>query len=680
MRKLLVFYIGLSLILFSCKKDKFNHQSEWLSPIMKTSMGLSDLQFDSLITTNADSTVDLVFTYSEKLDSLLSILDVPDSLSEVSFSLTQLVLEDRSFADTLTLREMYPPIILYNGQEVELEAQNITADNGTTLDVTEEFFETATFKEGFLDIKIDNDLPVEAELIEFELLNADDQSVVVSGTFNNIPAFGSDSQTFDLAGKTVNGVLEAKVKRIKTKASNGKVLIDITKGLILNLNVRDLKPLSATAIFPAQNLIEKKDETTYNFKGPEITVMRLKQGFVTMKVFSTIEEEIILEYIVPQSKHVQTKEQIKRTFVIPPSKNGVPSEIDQNFSIGNYEILYKGQDPNKAPFTNTFYSELNARIEYTGEVRSLALSDSIFVQFGLVDVVPELAIGGFGQNSYVFQDTQDLKPMKNIYGRLNLDDARLSVIFENAFGIEADFTINSIVGENTRSGKSVKLVSTDIGVPYRIERGINVTPSIRPFTKKVTFNKSNSNLKLFFENLPDRIRPSFKVLTQPDGHNNFTDFAFFDSYLQSSVELKVPLRMALEDLKIVKTTPFAIEDPAIQNIRSANFKMRVINSYPWEMDLYLEFLDDQGTVLTTLFGNQGGLIEPGFIDQNSGRVLEPKENILEVEVNPEKMRWVKEATQIRVSGTFNTPGNQRYQLYDFYNIDIKLIADFIYEN
>ena len=124
----------------------------------------------------------------------------------------------------------------------------------------------------------------------------------------------------------------------------------MNKGLILGAQRRDLKPESATAIFPAQNLIEKEEETTYNFGGPEITLMRLRGGDVIMTVYSTIEEEIIFDYEVPESKHVQTKENIHKIFKIPPAENGVPSKFTERFPIGDYEILYKGKDPYNPAF------------------------------------------------------------------------------------------------------------------------------------------------------------------------------------------------------------------------------------------------------------------------------------------------------------------------------------------
>ena len=129
-----------------------------------------------------------------------------------------------------------------------------------------------------------NDLPVVAEVLEFELRNNDDKSVVVAGVFNNLQPNSGYTDSFSLADKKVNGVLELIVKRVKTSESNGQVLVNVYKGIRTEISVRDLKPRSATAVFPAQNLIDQNNEIEYYFGGAEFTQVKLKSGFIKLKV------------------------------------------------------------------------------------------------------------------------------------------------------------------------------------------------------------------------------------------------------------------------------------------------------------------------------------------------------------------------------------------------------------
>lgn len=678
-RSLYLFLISM-LVFSACKKEKFIYESEWLTPLFNTSLGIEDVIVDSSLVKNADNSFDLVLKHEEKIDSLLDILEVPDSVDEVSVSLTQLILDDRTYTDTLTLVEMYPPAILLNGQTTTLDPQDITSDKGTTIDVSEQFFQTATFNEGYLDITIYNDLPVDIETIEYELVNFDDRGVIISDAFSDLEAFTSVSETYDLAGKTVDGKMDALLKRIKTKASNGDVLIEANKGIRVELKVRDLKPQSATAIFPAQNLIEREDETTYNFGGPMITTMFLLEGEVEMKVFSTINEAIILEYEVPQSKHKVTGESIKKTFVIPPAKNGVPSEVDQSFPIKDFEITYKGKDKSVPPFYNTFYSTLTARIEYTGEVRTLSLEDSVYIRFGLVNVKPDLAIGDFGKKTYTFSDPLDVPLFKDMDGAISLDDASLILGFENTFGIEASIDIDGVEGINSRNGKSVAIASTNLNDEIFIPRAVNILTGVRPASKTVEFNKSNSNLKLFLENTPDRVKPKFTVTTRPYGSNNLTDFAFYHSYMKTSVNLQVPLNVGMQDLTLVRKQAFDWKDEDLNELKSGKFRLKVGNSFPWSASMKIEFMNDAGEVLKTYLGTADDLVKAGNIDQQTAKVISESESELEFDLAQEDILKLKEATQIRITAVFNTLNGNRYKIYDDYSMDLKLIGDFIYEN
>ena len=224
-------------------------ESEWLAPVLKTSISLEDMIPDSLIHENSDKTLDLIYEHAYAIGNLEDVLVVPDRTETTEVTLSSLVLDDREFIDTLTLLEIYPLSIIYDGKLAPLPEQNITTNESTTLDVSEQFFTTATFVSGFIDITISNDLPVNAEIMEFELLNESDKSVILNGVFTNLAPNTSETQSFPLAGKTVNGVLELTVKQVKTSASDGDVLVDVSKGIRTTLKVRDLKPQVATAIF-----------------------------------------------------------------------------------------------------------------------------------------------------------------------------------------------------------------------------------------------------------------------------------------------------------------------------------------------------------------------------------------------------------------------------------------------
>ncbi len=680
MKKQFAIILLLTIVLIGCKKEKFRTDSQWLTPVVKTNLNLGNLIPDSSLQINADKTANFVLQEEYGISSLEDVLVVPDRVETIEVTLSSLVLEDREFTDTLTLAEMYPASLLLNGQTTTLPAQDINSSNGTVIDVTEEFFTTATFNEGFIDIEVHNDLPVEAEIIEFELLNNDDKSVILSGVINNLPAFGSDTQTHSLAGKTVDGVMEMNVTRIKTLASPGPVLIEAHKGLRTKFSVRGLKPQVATAIFPAQNLITKEDETLYNFGGAELTRIIVKEGDILMKVESTIEEAIILDYSVPNSSKQGEPGFIQKEWTIPPAPPGDKVIVEERFPIDGFDIILKGEDNYSHPLFNHIYNVLIARIEYSGIERTLSLDDKIKIEFGLVDIKPHLVTGDPGLHQFNVADTIGLDFFKRVGGEVSLEDATFEIDIENSFGIEALININSIVGSNNRAQRNVGLISPEISNPIFLNKAINNTEFI-PDTVSIVLDKSNSNLKQFLENLPDEIKPDMSATIRPNGTVNQSDFAFDHSSVTAKFTLNIPIAIGLDKLTLVTKEPIDLfKNEELDQVKEATITIDAKNGFPISATVELEFLDENENLLLTLFTAGSNLIEAAEEDPLAGKVTEKMESEISTVIDPAKMQILRDAAYVRIKTMFDTEDAARFRIYDDYDIDLKLITEITYES
>jgi hypothetical protein len=676
-----------SLVLFyllfaGCAKEKFSSESNWLAPLIETELTLGNLIPDSLIRKNNDNTIDIVFEEAYGITSIQDILVIPDRIDSIEVTLSSLVLEDRSFIDTLTLQEIYPASVFLNGQKADLPAQDVQTNQGTKLDVSKEFFSTATFVQGWIDITISNDLPVTAELMEFELINDDGtNTVVASGTFTDLAPNTTQTQSYTLAGKTVKGKLELRVKRVKTKASDEPVLIDIKKGLRITFGVRGLKPQSATAVFPAQNLVERNDETTYSFGGAELTQVNVKTGSILMKVESSIEEAIILQYKIPQSSSPGQSGPIYKEWKIPAAPKGQRIFIEERFPIDGFVIHLYGEKNSVAPYFNHVYNELAAKIEYTGIERTLSLSDKIKIEFGLVDVIPELVIGDPGLHNFTIKDSLELPALKNFKGNLSLEDASLELNFYNSFGIESLITTNEIIGQNTGSNKNVKLTSPALSTPILLKRAVNLGTSVKPDEQTLILNKGNSNIKQFIENLPDQIVPNIQVKVRPNGTLNQSDFAFDYSKLLVNFKLEVPLIVGLEDLTVTETRKSNLfEYEQISNVKEAKLSVLASNDFPIEAVLELTFLDDNGVIMATAFKGENNSIEEAETDPITGKTSSARQSELVAKLSRSDMLAIQNATQIRITGCFSTTDAKRYKMYSDYRIKLKIVSDITYEN
>lgn len=672
----------MASLLWGCKRDlETTWDAEYATPVAHAEMDLGDLIGDSLLVKKGDNSLDLVYDYQLAVDSIDRYLAVPDTLQSKSVTLAKIVLDNRTLSDTITLGEIYPLSKLLDGQTQTLPAfDQDGSNNKQEIDVTKQFFKQAKFKEGFIDMTLSNDLPVEAEKIVFQLLNKLDNAVIVYDSFLNVLPNTSVKTTKSLAGKKIDGVLIGVVKRIKTKASDNPVVIDSKKGIRLDLAIRDLEIEYATAIFPAQNLVEENQEVQYSLGGAQITYMELNSGYVVMEVFSNVQEEIILDYKIPNSmKNFNKSDYVRQTVKVPPAPKGSYSKVIKKFPLDGYQVFYRGKNPDLPPFKyNTVYSEFTAQIEYSGIERTLSLSDSVYVRFGLTDIKPKLAIGDFGIHYFNFEEKQPVKFFENVKGNISLEDVKMALVFKNTFGIQADINVDNITGVNTRTNTSVKLISSSLPSTFLVDRAKN-NPFI-PFVYPILFDKSNSNLKQFLENLPDRIDSKFGMEVRKRGSQDYTDFVFDTSKLTVNLQLQMPVQFGSDGLELSQLQAFNFMGfKNADQIKSGVLKLDISNGYPFEATCDIEFLDERGLVLTTLYeAGKTQTVLPGNIDGN-GIVTSATSSQLFVEISAPKMQIIKNAKKIRIKTKFETPGGNRYKIYSNYKFGVKLKGNFVYE-
>ncbi len=669
------------IVLCSCRKEKFTSESNWITPVLETELSLGDIIPDSLSRTNSDNSIDIVYETSYGVSSVSDIVQIPDTVEVSEVSLSSLTLDDRSFIDTLTLLELYPASALFHNQTTTLPGQDIQTEEGTVVDVTEEFFTTATFVSGFIDITIFNDLPVVAEVLEFELRNDDDKSVIVNGVFNNLQPNSSVSDSYSLADKKVNGILELIVKRVKTLDSDGPVLVDVYKGIRTEISVRDLKPKSATAIFPAQNLIDKKDEVEYYFGGAEFTQVKLKSGFIKLKAESTVEEAIVLDYSLPNSfKNGEPGTPLSKTWTVPPAKKGEKIFVEEMFPIGGYTIYFWGKSNLENPTFNHVYTELIARIEYSGILRTLSLEDKIRVELGLVDLIPELIIGDPGRHELSSNDTVGLKLFDNISGNLSLEDAKMNLNFYNSFGIETLLDVKEIKGQNTRNGKSLKLISSELLNPILLKKAVN-NPPLVAYEYDVVLDKSNSNLKQFLELMPNKLMPEIEAVVRPNGTINQNDFAFDVSELLVNIRFEMPLKFGLDNLTVAVNESVAFfSDEKVDNIKGGQLILKLINDFPISGRIKMVFKDEMGEQLFELFSGDNYEMTAAEVDPQTNKTKAPIESELIATITKNQAKQLSQIKSVDLEVYLNTEDAKRHLMFSDYTINAKLISDFIYEN
>lgn len=675
------FYLFVLLVLsmFSCSKET-TWNSIYKVPLASGNLGFSDLSADSSVRSNDSGLIVLEFNKQISLDSLGSILTVPDTVSQRVANLQSLKLEDKELNDTIPLKDLYPQSIFLDGQSVQLPSLEITQATTQNIDVSETFFKEAIFSKGIMKISIFNDLPVGIEVLEFSLKNASNGEVIAKDTFKNIAPSTYQIKSFDLANKKVEGILNGEVSYVKTKASVGNVVVEVNKGIRVKIEVLDLNPISATAVFPAQNLITDVQSIYYDLGGPELTFMALRSGKILIDAVSTIEEEIVLSYDIPYSEDTKRNMQpISIQQNVPPAPPNGISNFQSTYDVGKLTgVSLKDSQQNVFPVpTNTIYNIFSSRMVYSGKMRSISLEDSVLVTFGFVNMVPELAIGNFLTKNYRLIQSNQLSDNK-FFGEISLESARVNLLITNSYGIQSELKINEIVGYNSQTKNSVVLSAPALEKTLLIDGASN--PPLRPYVLSIPLDQSNSNIKPFLENIPNEISIDASALTAPNGHNDYTDFAFYDSDLTLDLQVEIPMIFNAKNFGFEQRISLEkLDYDIMNNIEGGQLILEAENTLPFDLQSRFVFYNEIGDSLFSLQPIEtNSYIASGKIDTQTKEVKESSFSTVLYPMQGWQILLLKKATEVKIRLELNHQNFEKYPVYDTGKLDFQLKGDFNY--
>lgn len=609
MKKLLLLVLlGFVVILNSCRREDVrpSWDTEILTPLLKGSLSINDILSDTLLSANADSSIKLVYQshlYDFTVDSLFEFFDT--SITK-SYKLDSINLINQNIIYPITLGEICKNlgivgivILSQNGNSIPIPAfgpfssgaQQINADT---------LFQTMTLITGFLDITLDNGLPIDVTNVGFVLQNTSNGDTIVYGVFPVIPAGSSVTQSYPLDGKTVEGNMTANLINLSSPGSNGvAVLIDTSDALVANLSVHDLKPLTATAIFPAQNLVDKSQKTILKGLPVELTGARARSGQISVAMYSTLQDSVKFIYELTSASLNGVVFSVSKT--LPPAPpNGVSSYIDSR-DFSGYEIDFTG--PN-GDTVNTMFNVFKARIDSTGQMRTISLTDSFYASIGFVNIRPEYAKGYLGNDTFAIGPAS--VPVA-LFDKFNVDqfgieDISLSVSSSNGIGIDGAVTINQLQSINTKKNSTVTLSGAAIANPIAITRATDNNGNL-PVTYTNTtllLNNANSNAKAFVENLPDQVNYSLNLITNPAGNKNYTDFVYASDGIKFDLNLEIPLSLIAGNLNLADTLDFVINEVDLSQITGGTMTLIAKNGFPLEANVQLYMLNESGTIIDSL--------------------------------------------------------------------------------
>lgn len=680
-------FCAVVLLFVSCKKhieSRPSWDTEILAPLLQSSLTLDDLLADSLLQTNGDHSLSLVLSnklYGASLTDLA--VKIPDTTIKVGFSLGTINLSNKTLTFNYTLGAMCQQlgdtgaiIIAFNTLQLLVPALTNISTPDNDLDATQ-FFQSADVESGYIDLSLSNGLPLTMASIVFQVKNKIDQQVITQDTFLNLLPNQTQTKAIDLSGKHVEGTLVAKIINMETLEDY--VTIDTSDALTMTMVAHDIKVNSATAVFPAQNLIDNNNPTTYSLSGgAQLNKLRIKSGMLTINIQSSIAQQSHFEYTLPSATNANG-DFISLNHDLPPAPPNGTSSFSQSFNLSGYVFDLTGLSGTEH---NTFYSHLVASIDSTGELVTISKEDSIFIAYELKDIVPDYISGYVGQQIVnVGPEITSFTAFKNIRGgSLSLESVDVDLTIRNGIGVQGRINLNSLTSINSSTGNQVGLTWSKLGQPLNIPPATDnpLIPSVTSFV----LNNSNSNMASLVSNLPDQLKYSLDVFINPFGNTSgFHDFAYDSSELEADLDVIIPLSLVASDLVLVDTLQFSLgeNEPGDAAIKEGTFNLIIYNGFPISASPQLYFCDADFHLIDSLFTSTQ--IVPAGVLNDQCLVSEQTKSVLTVAIDEARMQRLRATSKAILVSKFNTashPGCSFLKIYDHYSMDVKLTGLFTF--
>ena len=684
--KAIVGILFIAGIHFSCRREfeKPRWNTQVLAPLVKSKLTIADIIKDTTqIRTEVDHSISLVnrqeiFSYT--IDSLVS-LEAPQYRKTVKLS--SLVLSDQTITRRVSLGEIAmqlkaqgnplgDQIILASrlGFPIPFPGVNDITAGPINIDANQ-FFETADLLSGQMLVSVQNGLPLTISNLQFSLNNAIPPSQITSQTFTNILSNTTQTKTQDLAGKTIGSSIEASIDDMDIAA--GTVIIDTSDALLITLSIKNIKVSSATAIFPAQDVVnDTVDVELESLDNVELTSTIIRQATVRADIYSTADDTVRFTYEIPSA--TQNGHTFQFEAIVPPAPVNGTSHAVYNTDFSGYLLDLTGKN---GDLYNTFSNVLIGKIKYTGQLVTLSLQDSLDITLTLVDPKPNYIKGYLGDDLLtVGPGNVNIEIFKNITAStLDFSTSSINVVFENALGIPAEATLDNLTAYNSKTNVSQALTGTPVNQSFPIAPATE-GGGFAISTESTIDLSTGSNATSLLNILPDKFSYAGSFQFNPAGNvnNPHIDFAYSGVDLKAFLDIKIPLSVIAANLVLSDTSAFDIPGLKTSGFQEGKFNLLVWNGFPFDVKVDMRFLDQYGVQVDSIITTNTILAAP--IGTN-GKVSANKYTAVPFQLSAASVHTLTDrATQVVFTARFDTqPVNTHISIYDDYAIEFKLVGD-----
>jgi hypothetical protein len=245
----------------------------------------------------------------------------------------------------------------------------------------------------------------------------------------------------------------------------------------------------------------------------------------------------------------------------------------------------------------------------------------------------------------------------------------------NGVGINGQLSIIEFKAINSSTNQTLTLTGNAATALYPIPKAIETPFSAVNTT--IDINENNSNITSLIALKPDKISYKVSLKMNPLGNlHTYDDFLLRESFVKVDADVEIPLSINVSNLRLTDTVEFtsaSIKD--VEKIEKGSFNFIVDNQFPFDAFTTIYLLDPSNKVIDSL--TSADPIIAGVADAN-GRVVAKKHSVVKYPFNKAQINKIASASKLLFDVKFATPAQKFVKLFTDYNMDIKLVGDFIY--
>ncbi len=428
---------------------------------------------------------------------------------------------------------------------------------------------------------------------------------------------------------------------------------------------------------PNTPFYSSSNNTVLGISGVELRQATIKSGFIRIETHNRIPMRVIYTFTIPKAKLNGIPFHFTTTMNAAPP--GGSTDFVGMYDLSGYKLDLTGPTGNSV---NTLTYNIAAQTDTGGVARTINAGDTLVnISAGLQNIVPYYAKGYLGQKELdegpFSRYTHLFSPIQS--GSFRLQDVTMKISIQNNIGVDAQATINLMKSFNTISNTSVHLnapllINHILNINRASETGNPLYP-VNPTDYVVVLNNSNSNLRTFLENQPDRIDYALKLNINPLGNiSGSNDFIYTDYLVNAKIRIDMPLSFAADHLSFADTSSFSVKhETDYDAVGDGTLTLIADNGFPFEAAVRLFLLDGNNHFVDSI--PISTTIAAASVDANY-KVITPKRTLIPVYVDAARRQRIYNGGNLSVYASFTTPAYpQSVQIYSYYKLDLKLVGD-----